>query len=117
MCSPCLVLGRKKFGKDVCYVTGGDCAKKDQWPAPPDTSGLTLRAADAFRLFNLCGTQWTVTMDGPFGLSYLACERVAQIHGIDFEWVFPLLQALERERLGYLHEKREAHLASLKKGK
>ena len=56
-------------------------------------------------------------MDGPFGLSYLACERVAQLNGIDFEWVFPLLQSLERERLGYLHEKREAHLATLKKGK
>ena len=107
VCTPCRKLGKKAHGADVCLTTGGECARKDQYPPAPDLSTLGLRAADALRLFNLSATQWHTGLNGPTGLNYQACEHLARLNGIDFEWVFPVLQAREATRLTYIAERQE----------
>ena len=91
--------------------------RKKEYPEAIDFSVLTPRAAEAFRLFNLCSTQWRTSFGGDRGLDYPACHLVAELSHIDFAWTFPLLQALERARLKHFSDKAEREEAARKGSK
>jgi hypothetical protein len=107
-CTNCGRLGKAKYKTDkpVCFITGADCARVRDLP-PLDADSLSSRATAAFQLFNACYTQWRVGFGGQTGLDYPACRLVAESDGYDWDDLFPLLRALEGERLTVLNEERK----------
>jgi len=111
VCEPCRVMGRRKFGKDVCYRTGGECQKLSTVP-PITELPLSMTSQIAMDLFHDCESQWYSGMNGATGINYSEVARVARSKDIDGETfdmiLLPLIKSLEEERLDFYRVQRQS---------
>jgi len=71
----------------------------------------SIRAAEALRLFEACRKRWTYSFNGQVGLDICQVERVADLEGLDFRELYPLVIALEDAWLALMDEKRREEKA------